>query len=182
MMEPGWILYLGVFFGPFIQEDAAVLAAATLSAANPDESGLIFGIILIGLFISDAWKYWIGYAAHASARARAFAEREHVQDFSGKVGRNVIITLLTARFLPLARIPAYVACGYFKVNYAKFCTIIFSTALLYCSVIFVIVHSLGEIFGDRMELVIASVGGLFIFMVVLTIWLRKLLKSQRENS
>lgn len=180
MMEPGWILYLGVFFGPFVQEDAAVLAAATLSSSNSDHFPTIFFVILFGLFLSDMWKYWIGYTAHASSRARAFAEREHVQDFSDKVGRNLFVTLLTARFLPLARIPAYVACGYFKVNYLKFCALIFSTGLLYCVLIFALVHSLGEIFGEQMEIVIAILGVTLIAILVLTVWIRKLVKSRRE--
>lgn len=180
-MEPSWLLYLGVFFGPFVQEDAAVLAAATLSAANTDHFPVVFFVILFGLFFSDIWKYWIGYAAHGSSRARAFAEREKVQDFSDKVGRNLIMTLLTARFLPLARVPAYVACGYFKVSYVKFCLIIFATALLYCAVIFAVCHGLGEVFGDRMELVIAAMGALFIGLFVMTVWLRKLWMSRKST-
>lgn len=173
MMEPGWLLYLGVFLGPFVQEDAAVIAAATLSEADPSHFPVIFIVILAGLFVSDIWKYWIGRAAHTSARARAYAEREHIAEFSGKIRRNLFMTLLTARFLPLARIPVYVACGYFKVSYWQFCMFIFVTALIYCIAIFVMCHALGEVFGDRIELVILSIGIVALSAAAIAFWLRK---------
>jgi membrane protein DedA with SNARE-associated domain len=68
------------------------------------------------------------------------------------------MTLLTARFVPLARVPVYVACGYIKVSYPKFCLIIFFTALPYCLVVFALCHGLGEVFGDRIEFIILSLG------------------------
>jgi len=74
MMDPSWYLYAGIFVGPFVQEDAAVIAAATLSASDSQHFPLVFFVILLGLFISDIWKYWIGYSAHASSRARRWAE------------------------------------------------------------------------------------------------------------
>lgn len=172
MMDPSWILYLGIFFGPFVQEDAAVIAAASLSAADSSHFPIIFFVILAGLFLSDIWKYWIGYAAHTSSRARAYAEREHVLEFRGKVRRNLFMTLLTARFVPLARVPVYVACGYFKVSYPKFCLFIFFTALPYCIVIFTLCHGLGEVFGNRIELILLSIGGTIATVAIVTFAIR----------
>jgi len=143
-MDPTWYIYLGVFLSPFVQEDAAVIAAATLSASNPDKFPTFFCVIIAGLFLSDIWKYWIGYSAHASARARRWAEKDKVMAMSERVQRHAVTTLLTARFIPLARVPAYIACGYFKMHYLKFCAIIFGTAVLYaCVAIFIIVAVFG---------------------------------------
>ena len=176
-MDPSWYLYLGIFVGPFVQEDAAVIAAATLSASDPQHFPTVFLVILFGLFASDIWKYWIGYSAHASSRARKWAEKDKVMSMGDKVERHAVTTLLAARFLPLARVPAYIACGYFKMNYAKFCGLIFMTALLYCIVIFAVIHFLGEIFGDRMEIVLGLVAGAVILALLGTIgiktWRRK---------
>jgi len=165
-MDPSWYLYLGIFVGPFVQEDAAVLTAATLSASDPQHFPVVFFVILFGLFASDAWKYWIGYTAHASSRARKWAEKDKVMAMGDKVKRHAVTTLLTARFLPLARVPAYIACGYFKMNYIKFCAIIFSTALLYCIVVFGAIHLLGEVFGERMEIVLGITAGAIILTIV----------------
>jgi membrane protein DedA with SNARE-associated domain len=181
MMDPSWILYLGIFFGPFVQEDAAVIAAASLSAADASHFPVIFFVILGGLFLSDIWKYWIGYAAHTSSRARAYAERGHVTEFSEKVRRNLFKTLLTARFVPLARVPVYVACGYFKVSYPKFCLSIFVTALLYCAAIFALCHGLGEVFGDRIEVIMISIAVVVVAIAALSFVIRIARRRQPES-
>ena len=70
-------IYLIIFFSPFVQEDAAVLYAASLSANNPAlYFPKMFFVILAGLFLSDIWKYWIGWAALRNPKARAFAEKK----------------------------------------------------------------------------------------------------------
>lgn len=150
--------YLSVFFGPFVQEDAAVLLAASLSANNPHYFPTMFFVILAGLFLSDIWKYWIGWAALKNPRAKAFAEKKHVADLQDKVQRYTLVTLFGARFLPLARIPAYVACGFFRVPYWKFCLMIALTATVYTIVIFTICHLLGEVMGERFEWLLPIIG------------------------
>lgn len=181
-MDPTWYIYLGIFIGPFVQEDAAIIAAATLSASRPSDSPIIFLVILWGLFFSDIWKYWIGYSAHASARARRWAEKDRVIAMSDRIERNAVTTLLAARFLPFARIPAYIACGYFKMNYLKFCAIIFATALIYVGAIFAVIHLLGEIFGDKMEIMLGTFACIAILVSVLVLGVSAVLKSRRKTS
>ncbi len=176
MMDPSWYLYAGIFIGPFVQEDAAVIAAATLSASDPQHFPTVFFVILFGLFVSDIWKYWIGYSAHASSRARKWAEKDRVMAMSDRVQRHALTTLLAARFLPLARVPAYIACGYFKMNYAKFCAIIFVTAFLYCVAIFAVIHFLGEIFGEKMEIAL----GLIAVAAIIVVGSIALIKRRRR--
>jgi membrane protein DedA with SNARE-associated domain len=180
-MDPSWYLYLGIFVGPFVQEDAAVIAAATLSASDPQHFPVVFFVILFGLFVSDIWKYWIGYSAHASARARRWAEKDKVMALQDRVERNAMTTLLAARFLPLARVPAYIACGYFKMNYAKFCAIIFVTALLYCIVVFALIHLLGELFGERMEVILGLIACGVILTAICGLGLRSWLRSRKTD-
>ena len=181
MMDPSWYLYAGIFVGPFVQEDAAVIAAATLSASDPQHFPHVFFVILLGLFISDIWKYWIGYSAHASSRARRWAETDKVMAMRGRVERNAVSTLLAARFLPLARVPAYIACGYFKMNYLKFCAIIFGTALLYCIVIFALIHSLGEIFGDEMNAILGIIACVAIFLTISVLGIGRWLSRRQTD-
>jgi len=180
-MDPSWYLYLGIFVGPFVQEDAAVIAAATLSASDSQHFPTVFFVILFGLFASDIWKYWIGYSAHASSRARKWAETDKVMMMQDRVERHAVTTLLTARFLPLARVPAYIACGYFKMNYAKFCAIIFMTALLYCIVIFAAIQLLGEVFGERMEVVLGLIAGGVVLLLVGTLGIRAWLHNDAKS-
>lgn len=181
-MEPSWYIYLGIFISPFVQEDAAVIAAATLSATNPDYFPSAYIVIIIGLFFSDIWKYWIGYCAHASSRARRWAEKDKVMTMSNRIQRHAVTTLVTARFLPFARMPAYIACGYFKMNYVKFCVIIFGTAVLYASVIFAMIHLLGEVFGERIEIILGIFAAVAIVACMLVFGLGGFLKGRKAKS
>jgi len=78
-----------------------------------------------------------------------------------------------ARFLPLARVPAYVACGYFKVSYAKFCAVVAFSALIYTAVIFALCHYLGEMVGDKIELMLPLTALTLIIVFGLVFWWRK---------
>ncbi|WP_416879064.1 DedA family protein [Litorimonas sp.] len=171
-MEPSWLLYLGIAAGPFVQEDAAVLAAATLSASKPQHFPEIFFVILIGLILSDVWKYWIGWAALKNPHARAFAEKKHVANLQDKVQRHLFFTLLGARFLPLARVPAYVACGYFSVSYLRYCLYIAFTATLYSIVVFTLCHYLGKAVGDKLEVIMPLAALTLITVFGTVIWWR----------
>ena len=175
--SPLWI-YVLVFLGPFAQEDAAVFGAASLSANNPDYFPKMFFVILAGLFLSDIWKYWIGWAALKNPRARAFTEKKGVAQLQDKVQRYTVTTLFTARFIPLARVPAYIACGLFKVPYWKFCTLIALTATLYTLVIFAICHLVGEVIGEKFEWLLPFAGIVIaLSFVCFKIWQRKRLAS-----
>jgi len=164
-----FLTYLLVFIGPFIQEDAAVIGAASLSTNEMTQTIPIFLTILTGLILSDIWKYWIGWAAMRNERARNFVEKRHISSLKGKVERNIIATLFTARFLPLARIPTYVACGLFKINYLKFCLIVSLTAFTYVVTIFTMCHVLGEVMGEQFKWVVPIIAltGLIIYILII---------------
>jgi len=152
------LIYLGIFLGPFVQEDAAVLAAATLSVNEMRPTLLIYVTILAGLIASDLWKYWIGWAALRYPKARAFAEKQHAVDLGDKVKEHLGVTMITARFVPLSRIPAYIACGFFGVKYWRYCLYIAFTAFLYVSAVFLICHLLGEVMGEQLRWLIPVIG------------------------
>ena len=163
--------YLTIFIGPFFQEDAAVIYAATLSVTKMVKTGPAFLIIWLGLFFSDIWKYWIGWAAIRNERAREFTEKKHVAEFKNKVRSHVFTTLMTARFIPFTRIPAYIACGLFGVNYIKYCVLIAFTAFLYVCVVFSAFHALGSILGEQLMWImpIAAICVLGIYIAYLLI-------------
>lgn len=170
--------YLSVFVAPVFQEDAAVLYAAGLATNSTGQWHFIYLTILAGLFLSDIWKYWIGWAALKHPRARAYAERERVSEMGDKVQHYLFNALLVGRFIPLARIPTYVACGYFKVSYVKFCALVAFTGWLYVSIVFTVVHFLGEIVGEKLKWMLP----LFALGVLAIVGSAYLIKKRRGRS
>ena len=166
-----WMFYILLFIGPFVQEDTAVIAAAGLSLNNPNPWYLIFAAILAGLIASDSWKYWLGWAAKHHKWAKKYGERERVLKLKGVVQDNAIKTLISVRFLPMARIPTYLATGFFGVPYIKYWLSIAFSGFLYVSMFFLAFHLLGELVGEQIKvylpivavgLVVALLGGLFL--------------------
>jgi len=178
--SPLWLIYLGVAIGPFVQEDAAVFTAGTLSANGMYNSTTLFIVILLGLIASDAWKYWIGRVALKNPRAKAYAEKQHVTDFKDKVKRHLGVTLLTVRFVPLARVPTYVACGFFHVSYLRYLFWISISALLYVIAVFLMCHLLGALLGDMFHWVFPITAiTLFLLYITYRYWRRN--KEEEAN-
>lgn len=148
-MMPGLALYAGIFFLPFIQEDAAVIAAATASLTGAAPLLFIFATILSGLIASDIWKYWIGHFARRHAWAHRFAEKPGVSVAGDLVRNELAKTLYMARFVPGTRIPTYVACGFFKIHYGKFVAIVVLTAFTYVSISFALFYTVGAVAGEQ---------------------------------
>ena len=177
---PLWLLYLGMFFGPFVQEDTAVFAAASYSASIPDEWLKVFLIIWAGLCLSDLWKYWLGWAAIRIPQARKFTEKEKVIAFQDKIKKHAFITLIGARFMPLARFPAYIACGFLEVSYLLYASAIVFGAFLYCTLIFAICHLLGEIFNDKLKIILPITALMLIALFIFGQYLYKRLNPKES--
>jgi membrane protein DedA with SNARE-associated domain len=170
-----WLLYLGLFLAPFVQEDSAVIGAASLSLSESNHWITIFGTILAGLIASDSWKYWLGWAAKHHKWAKKYAQKDRVIKMKKSVLENSFKTLVVVRFLPMARIPTYLATGFFGVKYYKYwCSIAFS-ALLYVSAFFLTFHLLGEIVGKNLKtylplVALGIVGAVGLFFVAKLVW------------
>lgn len=171
-------LYGTVLFGPFFQEDAAVLYAAGLAASGKLPNTAVFLTTWLGLCLSDYWKYWLGWWALKHPQGRKQAEKDKVIAMGSKVQGNLFKTLFAGRFIPLARIPTYFACGYFHVPYWKFCLGITVTALMYISVVFGVVLTLGMVIGERLKWVLPIIT-LCVLAIVGSLYL---IKRRRQKS
>ncbi len=149
MMMSGLALYAGLFALPFVQEDVAVVAAATASLTGAGPTAVLFLVILAGLTASDVWKYWLGYFGRSHEWAHKFAEKKGVSVAGDLVRNELGKTLYMARFVPGTRIPTYVACGFFKIPYPKFCALVVLTAFTYVSVSFALFHTVGLVAGEQ---------------------------------
>ena len=178
---PLWLIYAGLFFGPFMQEDTAVFAAASYSATVPDEWLKVFLIIWAGLCLSDLWKYWLGWAAIRHPKARKFAEKEKVAAFHSKIKKHAFISLIGVRFMPLARVPAYIACGFFEVSYLLFSSAIIISAFLYCSAIFAVCHLLGELFNDKLKMILPATAITLIALFIFGQWIYRRLNPPKPS-
>lgn len=176
-----WGLYAVIFFAPFVQEDAAIVGAASASL-GPADPALAFVTLVIGLILSDVWKYWLGRAAHAFAWTRNAAERPDVLAAREKVLKRLGVTLLIARFVPGTRIPLYLAAGVFKAPFGRFAFFVISSGLLYCGIVFAAFHALGAVIGEQARAMMPWIAMSVVFLVLGFQGLRFLLRRQAARA
>lgn len=144
-----WGVYALVFLAPFVQEDAAVIGAASASLTGAADPVLLFIALVSGLAVSDTWKYWAGRAAYAFSWTRRAAQRPDVAAAREKVLERLGMTLLVARFVPGTRIPLYLASGVFKAPFVRFALYVIATGILYAGLMFGLFHALGAAVGEQ---------------------------------
>jgi membrane protein DedA with SNARE-associated domain len=160
-MTDAWLLYLTAFIGPFVQEDAAIIGAAT-AFLHPDTKAMAAGPMVltsmfVGLVISDLWKYGIGYAGRSQAWAKKTASKKAVVAVGKKIVDHPGKTLMFARFVPGTRIPAYIAAGFFGVPFGIFAIWIVLSGMAYVGVALAVLSTVGAVAGKTGQLVVAGV-------------------------
>ncbi len=172
-----WFPYLCALIGPFIQEDAAVLGAASASVSGIGTPMAMFIAITIGLTISDLWKYWLGRAAITQPWAKKHAENPRILKAKDSIVHNLGKSIMVARFVPGTRIPLYIAAGFFQAPFLKFASFIFLSALIYIGIAFGLFNLLGEVAGEEAKKYLPIVA--IIAFIALLIFKR--VKGQREQ-
>ncbi|MEM9838771.1 MAG: VTT domain-containing protein [Pseudomonadota bacterium] len=158
-----WV-YLGIFLAPFVQEDAAVISAASLAATGMGQEAAILGVALAGLSASDLWKYTIGMAARQQAWAKRFAEKPRVEAAGRVVREKLGQAIFAARFVPGTRIALYIAAGYFSAPFWRFAVFIVASAAVLIGGLFALLRVLGDVVGDSAVLIV-SLTALSVLMV-----------------
>ncbi|MGD2132020.1 MAG: VTT domain-containing protein [Maricaulaceae bacterium] len=167
-----WSVYLALLLAPFVQEDTAVLVAASFSLSGMGDTSFLFVAVTLGLIASDLWKYWAGRAAHTQAWARRIAEKPAVARARELVDRRLGASLMAARFIPGTRIPLYLASGYFKASWPRFAFWISVSALAYVGAAFALFHTVGAVAGEAAKAWLPAIAIAVLATVLIVQWLR----------
>ncbi len=153
---------LGVYFllliAPFMQEDAAVVGAASLSLGGlGGNSVALFVAVGLGLTVSVLWKYWLGRAARTRKWAQRFAAKPAVEKAQALVTDRLGVSMIVARFVPGTRIPLYVAAGFFKAPWWAYAGWGAVSVALYIGAIFALFHVVGAVAGEAASIWLPAV-------------------------
>jgi membrane protein DedA with SNARE-associated domain len=175
-----WAMYGIAILLPFVQEDAAVIGAASAAAAGHGDPAGLFVATLVGLIMSDTWKYWAGRFAHAHPGTAKLAADKRVIAARDRVVNRLGVALMIARFVPGTRIPLYVACGLFKAPFWRFFVIIIFSGALYLAIAFIVLATLGAAVGEQVRGVIPFVVVGLILTLLAGQWIAKRLRKGAE--
>ncbi|MDG1665976.1 MAG: hypothetical protein P8H55_02230, partial [Hellea sp.] len=76
------------------------------------------------------------------------------------------------------RVPIYIACGLFRIPYAKFCMTIAFTATIYSVIVFALVYFLESFLGKDLKWVLLIIGFTIILIIISTQLTKKYLSAR----
>ena len=169
-----WGVYLLILITPFIQEDTAVIGAATASISGADPLACYL-LLVLGITGSDLFKYGIGRASHMFAWTRRMTQRTDVLAAKERVLRRLGVTLIIARFVPGTRIPLFVAAGLFHAPFGRTAAYVIGTAFIYAGIIFAVFHALGAAMGEEARRTLPFVALAIVVLVMAAQFVRSVL-------
>lgn len=119
-----------LFVATFILEDLATTFAALLALTGKISVELALTSVISGIILGDIALYALGYSASKVQWLQNKIKGRFIEGAKDIVGKHVVATTLTARFIPGARLPSYLCLGYFKLNFKAFLyTVLFGVSL-----------------------------------------------------
>ena len=163
-----WILCLFIFLFTFVLEDVATVSAALLSSYGHVMPEMAYLSLLAGIVLGDMGLYGLGYGASRFDWAKKILERKRVVMVHDWLDQREVPAVLAARFVPGARLPTYTAMGFFRLSFTKFMMTVFVASVLWTSLLFAAIFTIGEVFVDRLEVWRWPLAGFMIILVVVT--------------
>jgi len=133
---------VAIILATFVLEDATMVAVGVMAADGLLPVPLGLTSLATGIALGDFGLYGTGRLAASHPRLGHFVHGERLKPLSKWLKANLYSTVIAARFLPGARLPTYLACGFFAVPFSRFAvpvvgaTIVWSILLFFCAFYF----------------------------------------------
>jgi len=137
-----WATAIAIILATFILEDATMVAVGVMAADGLVPIPLGLTSLATGIALGDFGLYGVGRLAITHPKLGHLVHSERLRPFGRWLHAKLYSTVIAARFLPGARLPTYLACGFFSVSFARFAipvvgaTIVWSVLLFACSYYF----------------------------------------------
>ena len=144
----------GIIAGTFILEDATSIATAM--AVQDHHLSLTVGLVslFIGIVVGDLGLYGLGMLAarlqDTSEWARRLVPPERRIQGRDWVDNRLIRLVVTARFLPGVRLPAYTTCGFLGANFTRFALSAIGATLIWTGFLFTVSMRVGALLIEHL--------------------------------
>jgi membrane protein DedA with SNARE-associated domain len=124
---------VSLFFGTFVQEDAAIFAGAYLVAQRAFPAGLALAALLAGVTAGDFLIYGLGVLARRWERPRWLVARIDADRAKQWLDRRLLVAVGASRVIPTLTFPTFAACGWFGIPFRRFALAAVASAVVYVS-------------------------------------------------
>lgn len=137
----GWLSYLilflvvfcetGLVVTPFLPGDSLLFAVGAIAATSNLSLTIVMICLILAAFIGDQCNYWIGRKFSQYLIKRNWIKTKYIDKTQSYYQRHGSKTLVIARFVPIVRTFAPFVAGVGKMNYPKYLSISFLSALFW---------------------------------------------------
>ncbi len=132
-------IFFILFFGTFLSEDIACLAAGALAGQGRISFSLGLSACFFGIFLSDIALYWVGRIFGNSITKtrlfRRFINERRLTQATTWLEKRGAMAIVISRFVSGLRLPTYLGAGFLKANFAKFTLYFFAAAAVWTPIL-----------------------------------------------
>jgi membrane protein DedA with SNARE-associated domain len=161
-----WAIAFAIILATFILEDATTIAAALLAASEVIAPSTAIVALFIGIFAGDLGLYGLGAAARSRHWARDLIGERRMVKGRHWLKRHFVGAVVSARFLPGFRMPAYTASGFLGLPFLKFAALTGGAGLVWTAAVFSLVYFFGVMFIDDLRAWRWAIAALLVMMTI----------------
>jgi membrane protein DedA with SNARE-associated domain len=145
-----YILFLTIALGVIFLEDTTVVVVGVLTADALVPIPLALASLYTGIVVGDIGLYWIGRFASTHPRLANYVNHGFISPFRTWLQTRFVLTVFSARFIPGARVPTYIACGFFRMPFPTFITATVGAMTLWTTTLFSLSYWFGNVTAQWM--------------------------------
>lgn len=134
---------LAIIVATLILEDVAMVTVGVMAADRLIPVPLGLASLTAGIALGDLGLYGLGRLAITHPRLRGWLHSERFGPFRSWLDRELISTVIAARFMPGARLPTYLACGFFAVPFRRFGLSVTGATIAWSTFLFSVAYYFG---------------------------------------
>lgn len=161
-------MVLVLFLATFVHEDFAIIGGSYLVSEDQVSLVLVFMSTLCGVVAGDLGIYGLGALCARNRKLRQWAGRRFSDGPPKWLDRNLALTVIGCRFVPVSLFPTFAACGLIGVPFRRFAAFTAVSALVYVPALFAVTMLLGreatETIGSWSWAVVLAAGLVFVFV------------------
>jgi membrane protein DedA with SNARE-associated domain len=134
-----------IFFMTYVHEDAAILAAAFSTVEHQIPLWMVYLSVYLGIVTGDLLIYGLGHLAQKNRWLRTKIIGPKVERIKLWLETHLVRVLVLCRITPGLLFPTFVACGWFRIPFARFARVSILAGAVYSSVVLTLVILFGDL-------------------------------------
>jgi membrane protein DedA with SNARE-associated domain len=162
------LLPVAIIIGTFILEDAATILVGVMAADGTVSAPVGLASLYAGIVLGDFGLYSLGRLTVSHQWVRRYVSHQRLDPFRDLLQRQLILAVISTRFLPGARLPTYLACGLFHVPFGRFAFSVVVATAMWTTLLFGAAYTFGAYTTDWLG-VLRWPASLLILVVILSV-------------